>query len=108
MSDLSARIGQRIRALRTERRLTQKELARRAEIAAPNLNRIEKGQKGLSMESLERLAGALGVQPAELLRDPTEEPDVGALVEALLARLPADPEARELRIRRALLALLGR
>jgi transcriptional regulator with XRE-family HTH domain len=106
MGDLASGIGKRIRDIREERNLTQKALAERAHLAPATLNRVEKGCKGLSLESLERIAAALDVHPAELLRDGSiGEDDPRVLVEGLLARRARDPVERERRLKAALLAL---
>ncbi len=66
-------IGQRIRQLRTERsgpRLTQEQLAERAEISVSFLSMIERGERAPHLETLEMLAGALEVPLEELFRGP--------------------------------------
>ena len=45
-------IGQRIRVLRKEKRLSQLELANRLDINIDHLSRIENGNKGMSLDLL--------------------------------------------------------
>ncbi len=45
-------IGQRIRVLRKEKRLSQLELANRLDINMDHLSRIENGNKGMSLDLL--------------------------------------------------------
>ena len=60
-------IGQEIRALRKERGLTQEVLAERACLSVPYLSHVERGVKKVSLESLVRIAAALGVTADRLL-----------------------------------------
>src|SRR4051794_25323807 len=63
----AAAVGSRIRQLRRERRLTQRQLAERVPMSAGNLSRIENGEQGPpSDETLERLAAALQVDSEQL------------------------------------------
>ena len=54
--------------LRAAQGLTQVALAERAAVAAPYVCQLEAGQRVPSMAVLARLAGALGVSPADLLK----------------------------------------
>lgn len=56
----SKRIGERIATLRTEKGLTQTELAERAGIQRPHLVRIEQGIYDIRLSVLSALAEALG------------------------------------------------
>jgi transcriptional regulator with XRE-family HTH domain len=61
--------GSRLRAVRELKGLTLTETAKRAGIAPAHLSRVERGMRGLSVESLARLAGVLGLHELEgLLR----------------------------------------
>jgi transcriptional regulator with XRE-family HTH domain len=57
---------QRIRELREERGLTQVRLAVDADMNPATLNRIEQGKANPNLKTLERLAGALGVEVVDL------------------------------------------
>jgi transcriptional regulator with XRE-family HTH domain len=65
-ADLRVKFGQRVRALREERHLTQEELAERAQISVDFLSLIERGRNSPSFENLEILASALGTSVASL------------------------------------------
>ena len=58
-------IGANVRALRTERKLTQGELAERADLDLRFVQRVEYGQTNLSVAVLVALAHALGVKPED-------------------------------------------
>lgn len=57
-ADELARVGSRIRDLRLERGLTQKELSEAAGLHRVNLNKLEKGRADLGVSRLRRLAGS--------------------------------------------------
>ena len=63
------RIGQRIRGVRKRKGLTITALAERAGMKRPNLSRLERGKHRPSLDTLERIAEALGVPVAELVRN---------------------------------------
>lgn len=64
-----AKLGKRLRALRLEAGLTQAELARRTGIHRPNIARVEAGRHTPSLETLARLASAIGVPTTRVLSD---------------------------------------
>ncbi|MDP3721913.1 MAG: helix-turn-helix transcriptional regulator [Candidatus Omnitrophota bacterium] len=66
-------IGTRIRTYRKLARLTQEQLAERADLSPHFLGFVERGQANPSLDSLVRIASALGVQLDELFRFPKEE-----------------------------------
>jgi len=64
----AARLGSALRALRTERHLSQRELARLAGVSASAISQAERGRRGLSLETLLDLAGKLNITLDDLLR----------------------------------------
>lgn len=68
MADIRTQVGRRIRTLRRKRGWRQIDLAAHAEITSTYLSRVERGTKELCLLTLERIAVALDVSPAELLR----------------------------------------
>lgn len=64
-----ARLGQRLRELRVAAGLTQAELARRTGIHRPNIARVEAGRHTPSLETLARLASAIGVPTTHVLAE---------------------------------------
>ncbi len=64
---MATQIGGRVRELRQERGLTTYELAKRSGILRPNISRIEGGRHVPNVDTLDRLARALGVSVADLL-----------------------------------------
>ena len=55
------RMGQRIRSIRMQRGLTQRQLAAKAGMTPSNLNRVEAGGFSVGLDVLNRIAGALGM-----------------------------------------------
>ena len=63
---LNRNIGERVRAFRTEKGLTQKHLAEKAKISKSQVSQIELGSSGASVSSLYRISEALGVNLGRL------------------------------------------
>lgn len=61
-------LGARIRSLRLNAGLTQAELARRTGIHRPNIARVEAGRHTPSLETIARLAAAIGVHATRVLQ----------------------------------------
>lgn len=61
------RLGARLRELRLAAGLTQAELARRTGIHRPNIARVEAGRHTPSLETLARIASAIGVSTTQVL-----------------------------------------
>jgi transcriptional regulator with XRE-family HTH domain len=62
-------IGKRLKRHRTRRALTQAQLAERAGVSTATVARIERDKIEARMTTLGKLAGALEVDPAELVED---------------------------------------
>ena len=61
-------IGNRVKDLRVERALTQEELAKKAGVGKNTVNRIERNETEPHMSTLRKLADALGVEPARIVK----------------------------------------
>jgi transcriptional regulator with XRE-family HTH domain len=57
----------RLRAWRLRRALTQEELAARAGLSKPTVNRVERGTRLARPSTVRKLATALGVDPVDLM-----------------------------------------
>jgi transcriptional regulator with XRE-family HTH domain len=66
--DLRERFAYNLRRLRHERGLSQDDLAYEAEVSRSYLSQLEKGVFHASLKVIGKLAAALRVDPAELLR----------------------------------------
>ena len=63
---LEQSVGARLRSLRVARRLTLRETALRASLSESFLSQLERGQTGATIQSLQRIAAALGVDVSDL------------------------------------------
>ena len=80
-------VGKRIRQLRQSRsgpKLTQEELGARARISVSFLSMIERGERSPHLETLAKIALALEVPLADLLRDNSEGQPPEAMYKPLL------------------------
>ena len=59
-------LGKRIKELRTQKRLTQEQLAEMVDMGERNLSKIECGVNFVSAETLEKITKALGVSAKEI------------------------------------------
>ncbi len=66
-------LGQRLRALRKQRRLSQERLGERSGLSGKFIGEVERGEKSISLDSLYRVAVALKV-PLRDLVDAREKP----------------------------------
>lgn len=60
-------LGEKVEAIRMEKNLTRDQLAIRAELSSKFIYEIEKGKKGLSVDSLMKLAKGLSCSYDEIL-----------------------------------------
>ncbi len=65
--DLLTRFAGTVRRLRAKKKLSQKALARRVGISVSYVSMLERGQRSPPLETIERMARALGVTPSSLL-----------------------------------------
>jgi transcriptional regulator with XRE-family HTH domain len=66
--DLQTRFGQRVRALRKKRGLSQLDIVRRVAIDLSHYQRIERGDLDVRLSTAEKIAGVLGVSLSTLMR----------------------------------------
>jgi transcriptional regulator with XRE-family HTH domain len=66
--DLVVLLGRNIRACREARGLTQEQLALDAGMKRSYVSELERGLRNPTVRALGRLAGALAVEPVELLK----------------------------------------
>jgi transcriptional regulator with XRE-family HTH domain len=60
-------VGQKLKAIRTRRLLTQEELAERAGVSAATVVNVERNKQEPHFRTIRKLAKALNVDPTELL-----------------------------------------
>jgi len=67
--DLQKIVGLNVRRLRHARGMSQEALAHEVDVHRTYIGGIERGERNLSLRSVERLAKAIGVEPIELLTE---------------------------------------
>jgi transcriptional regulator with XRE-family HTH domain len=65
-------LGFRMRELRRQRELTQEAFAEKLGMLAPNYARIEQGRSNATVDTLVRIAHALGVDILDLFKKPKD------------------------------------
>lgn len=71
-------LGRRIRAQRKQMKMTQEELAEKAEISNSFLGHIERGTRKASLDTLVKICNALKASPNLLLQDSLDDDLMGA------------------------------
>lgn len=70
--DLQRAVGRNLRAYRLERGLSQEDFADVLGVHRTYMGGLERGERNLTLKSLERLAERLKLDPISLLRSPAE------------------------------------
>jgi transcriptional regulator with XRE-family HTH domain len=68
MDSVLVRFGNRVRELRKKKGLSQEGLALESGLDRSYVGGVERGERNISLENIDKLARALGVPPSELLR----------------------------------------
>jgi transcriptional regulator with XRE-family HTH domain len=84
--DLQHILGSNVRANRLARAMSQEAFADLLGVHRTYIGAIERGDKNLSLRSVERLAERLGVQPVELLQSAGPSPGPATPVERRTGR----------------------
>ena len=67
MADIVKKFGIRVRILREKQGLTQEALAFEADLHRAYVGQIERGEKNIGLENIEKLAKAFKISPSKLL-----------------------------------------
>ncbi len=67
--DVRISFGERVRELRHLKAISQEELATLAGVHRTYIGMVERGEKNVTISTMFRLADALNVAPAELIKD---------------------------------------
>lgn len=70
--ELQVTVGRRVRRPRQERGISQEALARDVDMHRTYLGGVERGERNLTLRSVERLADRLGVPVRDLIGDAPE------------------------------------
>lgn len=69
MTDLRNTVGDRIRAIRKAKGLTQQQLAELSNLDDAYIGAVERGERNFSIDTLEKIVTALKIQPTELFQN---------------------------------------
>jgi transcriptional regulator with XRE-family HTH domain len=69
MQDIKKEVGSRIRRLRTKKRLSQEEFADLCGIHRGHMGQIERGEKNLTLTTLQKLSKGLDISISTLLKN---------------------------------------
>ena len=75
MQNLLRSVGERIRSIRKEQRISQEKLAERAGLHFTYIGGVERGERNIGLENLSRIATALGMEIRDLCpaKDPKQD-----------------------------------
>lgn len=65
--DIKLKLGQRIKEIRIKQGYSQEELASLSKLHRTYISDIERGERNVSVENIEKIAKALKIEPNELL-----------------------------------------
>ena len=84
LADIRKLVGEQIRALRKNKGLTQEELASRSNLQIPYVSDIERGERNISLETLDKIIEALEIAPIEVFRFDDKYPEDGMIEKRML------------------------
>lgn len=85
MSRILKAVGAQIRLLRKARKLSQEQLAERADLHYTMIGSVERGERNITLENLAKIAKGLGVPIRELFPPQTKHDESAKELVALLA-----------------------
>lgn len=68
MADISSKLGQNLKNIRTKKKMSQSDIARALEVHRAYISGIESGKRNPTLSTIKKLADALGVSADELLK----------------------------------------
>ena len=68
MNKISTKLGQNLKKIRTEKKMSQGDIARTLGVDRGYISNIENGKKNPTLATIDKLAKALGVSADELLK----------------------------------------
>ncbi len=70
-SKILIQFGQRVREERIKQKLSQEQLAELADVHRTYIGMIERAEKNITLQNIEKIANALKMKPEDLLRETT-------------------------------------
>lgn len=93
MSDIGKIVGERIRSYRKRQGLSQEEAAHRASLHTTFIGEVERSDKSPTLESLEKICGALNISLEELFQQsqPVNKSKESEIVSSIVNRIHSLP-----------------
>lgn len=100
MSTIAAIVGQRIRTYRQKTNMTQEELAEQAELHHTYIGQVERGEKNMTLSSLEKILDALNVSFSDFFEglEPRNRESIPSLCYEIICRREEKDQQRIYRI----------
>lgn len=67
--NIKAKLGNRIKSIRLEKKISQEKLAHLSDLDRTYIHSIEKGERNISIVTIEKISSALNIRIHELLKD---------------------------------------
>lgn len=105
MLDVAAKLGERVRRLRKAKGLSQERLAELAGLHTNYVGQVERGEKNLTLDTLQKIVSGLDITLEELFRyvDPMKKKDAIGLIVELLAERPIQDQQMALKVLKTVL-----
>ena len=68
MAQISTKLGQNLKRIRTKKKMSQGDIARALEVHRAYISGVESGKRNPTIATIQKLADALGVSADELLK----------------------------------------
>lgn len=106
--EITAAVAARIRYFRKKAAMSQEELALKANLNPAYFGQVERGLKCPTVDTLYKIASALDISPAELLRSavPEDMEQYGQRASEILSRIPSDKREQALSLLENIAVLL--
>ncbi len=102
MSEIARAIGQRIRVNRQRIGMTQEELAEKADLHHTYIGQVERGEKNLTIVSLEKILNALNVSFHEIFEEFGNQEERSSIPSRCYDLVNRQSEAEQVRLYRIL------
>lgn len=67
--NIKAKLGTKIKSIRLEKKISQEKLAHLSDLDRTYIHSIEKGERNISIVTIEKISNALNIQISELIKD---------------------------------------
>lgn len=97
--DLTKRVGMNIRAIRKSQNLTIDELAEKCDFQSPYLSDVERGERNITLQTLNKILDALEVEASSLLipnNTESEENNSKSETISLISHILSDKSEQEI------------